>query len=504
MWRKCATVQYCCYVLLLSAGFVSAVLYLQVALGRIAYPYQIEWIESGIFQQVIRITQGVPLYGDPSMEFVPALYMPLFHYVSALVASVVGHSLFALRLVSFASSLMTCVALAYAVKKHAGSWFYGLMAAGFYLSTYQYTGFWFDIGRVDSLWVMWLAWSVAILMPSSGSHTAGNLLLSAIFFSLAFFTKQSSLFVLPFFVMAVYCWYSLKGALFFVRSLVFIVLPSFVFMQVMTGGKFLFYTMQMAGSHDFNWHRIDVFLLDNSLYSVPMLILLSVFFVWRSGEWAWFWLLSGFAGMSAISRMYAGGVYNVLMPYYMLLSLLAALGFFGFAAWMGEKRRMTWLVCVSVMAALNIVRGWYRPSAQIPGDAARAFGDQLVMKIAEVPGRVCLTKDGYLAYLAGKDFCAHNALMADLMHGGDRQLSELLAKDVRHKVSTGYYEVIVINSPVELTDFGFQLQDIPYTAYVLPYDRTRFTGQEFFPVAGGPAPGSWLVFNGQHWRDERQ
>ncbi|MEZ5495194.1 MAG: glycosyltransferase family 39 protein [Pseudomonadales bacterium] len=206
MWRNYMTVRRGCYALLLLASFISVALYLQVALGRIAYPYQIEWIEGGIFQQVIRIIQGQSLYGLPSMEFAPALYTPLFHYLSALVASIVGHSLFALRLVSFVASLMTGMALVYAVKRYSGSWSCGLIAVGFYFSTYRYTGFWFDVGRVDGLWVMWLAWSVAVLIPFSERYSANKLMLSAIFFSLALFTKQASLFVLPFF-----CWLFIAG-----------------------------------------------------------------------------------------------------------------------------------------------------------------------------------------------------------------------------------------------------------------------------------------------------
>ncbi|MEZ5495195.1 MAG: hypothetical protein R3E61_11710 [Pseudomonadales bacterium] len=181
---------------------------------------------------------------------------------------------------------------------------------------------------------------------------------------------------------------------------------------------FFFYTMQMAGSHGFNWRRIDVFLLDNSLYSIPILILLAVVFISHGGGWAWSWLFLGFASMSAISRMYSGGAYNVLMPYYMLASLVAALGFWCLAVRAEARRCAAFLVCVSILAAMNFAYGWYKPSAQIPSDKARAFGDQLVMKIAAVSGRVCLTKDGYLSYLAGKDFCAHNAFMADVMNGG--------------------------------------------------------------------------------------
>jgi hypothetical protein len=508
MLRNNGIVSRLCFVLLLSAGAFSAALYLWVALNRIHYPYQLEWIEGGIFQQVIRITQGFPLYGSPTMEFVPALYTPLFHYLSALVSGLVGHTLFALRLVSFSASMLTCVAFVYALKRLTRAWMPGFVAIGFYLSTFMYTGFWFDVGRVDGLWVMWLAWCVAVLLPVAGASSIRAMWLSAVFFTLSVFTKQSSLFLFPFVLMAVYCWYSPRYFAIFLAASAGCLLSTFCILQVVTGGDFYFYTMKMATSHEFNWHRIDVFLLDNSLYSVPMFIFLSLYFLFcrdRAGSaWGWAWLLLGFATMSAVSRMYAGGVYNVLMPYYMFLSMMAAAGVACLLKGNDKLYLIMRNVLVTGMVVWNVERGWFDPAGQIPDQASREFGDQLLKTIAAVPGRVCFTKDGYLAYLAGKDFCSHNALMADLVNGGNAALTDSLSADVRQKVMSGYYEVIVINNPAELTGFGLAMKDIPYTAYPLPYDKSRFTGKEFYPVIAGPRPGTWLIFNGQHWMDARR
>ena len=62
-------------------------------------------METPSIQAVRRILEGQPLYGPPSLDYVPALYGPLYFYVAAGVARVLGPSLFALRLVSLLATV---------------------------------------------------------------------------------------------------------------------------------------------------------------------------------------------------------------------------------------------------------------------------------------------------------------------------------------------------------------------------------------------------------------
>ena len=54
----------------------------------------LEWMEGGVLQQVLRVVQHQPLYGDPSLDFVPALYMPLYYCFSAISVALFGENLF--------------------------------------------------------------------------------------------------------------------------------------------------------------------------------------------------------------------------------------------------------------------------------------------------------------------------------------------------------------------------------------------------------------------------
>src|SRR6478735_8320342 len=78
---------------------------LVVALARINYPYDLEWMEGGTLEHVARVLGGQPLYVAPSLEFTPYIYAPLYYYVTAPFAYLFGLRLLPLRLVSFAASL---------------------------------------------------------------------------------------------------------------------------------------------------------------------------------------------------------------------------------------------------------------------------------------------------------------------------------------------------------------------------------------------------------------
>src|SRR6478736_2503153 len=86
-----------------------------IILGRLFYPYELEWIEGGSLQVVVRILDGFPVYSLPTPEYVAPLYMPFYFYVSALSAKLFGVGLPALRLVSYLASIMTCALISRSV-----------------------------------------------------------------------------------------------------------------------------------------------------------------------------------------------------------------------------------------------------------------------------------------------------------------------------------------------------------------------------------------------------
>ena len=51
---------------------------------RVAYPYDLEWMEGGMLHHALRIQQGQGIYNPPSIDFIPYLYTPLYPALLAM------------------------------------------------------------------------------------------------------------------------------------------------------------------------------------------------------------------------------------------------------------------------------------------------------------------------------------------------------------------------------------------------------------------------------------
>ena len=174
--------------LFIAIGYIG--LYLSVALLRVNYPFDLEWMEGSSVEHVRRLLTGRPLYVAPSLEFIPHNYPPLYFYVSAAVAQVLGVTPTSLRLVSIVSSLASFVAIYLLVKRETGNLYAAGLAAGLFAATFRIGGAWFDIARVDSLFLALFLAGVYLIR----AHTKHSMLVCAgLLFSLAMLTKQTAL-----------------------------------------------------------------------------------------------------------------------------------------------------------------------------------------------------------------------------------------------------------------------------------------------------------------------
>src|ERR1700760_2150640 len=135
------------------AGLVAIGAYLFVALSRLDYPFALEWLEGNSLVEVHRILTGQPLYPAPAAGYVPDGYPPLYFALSAGAARVLGVSYLPLRLGSPLSPPACFAPLGRLVQRETGSIAAGTGAAGVLAATYFATDTWFDVGRVDSLFL---------------------------------------------------------------------------------------------------------------------------------------------------------------------------------------------------------------------------------------------------------------------------------------------------------------------------------------------------------------
>ena len=487
------------YALPLLAATIMFCMMVWVIAMRWHYPYQLEWIEGSVLQHVVRLTESKPIYQLPDMTFAPALYTPLYYYVSAAVAEVMGNNLPTLRLVSIVATLGSGFCISGIAWKLTQSRLAAVLAFLMVATPFRFTGFWFDVARVDSLWSFFLLATVLSLVHIKTNQQMQRwILVASALCVCAVYTKQTTLFLMPFFAVAVLLWNGFRcAALFTIWSAALLILLCLVF-QWQSDNLFYFFTMQMAANHNMTSGFPLHFFKGDLLESVPV-ILIFVFYgllkqcriVPRIG-WGWVIILLGFMGMTLLARLYAGGAKNVTMPMHFLLVALAVTGFSMLLKSNGKlpnKKAAIFTALCSLLFTLNIVFSVYIPQWLIPSVQDKAYGDALVKRIAAVPGRVCLSRDGYLAYLAGKDFCAHETQLTDILNGGVSTVSNPLIDDAKKRIMGGYYDVLIVDS---ITDIGnyVNVLHIPYIG--TPLDLGGEVSLLFNPVNGGPRPHLWL------------
>ena len=219
---------------------------------RVAYPYDLEWMEGGVLAHAWRVQHALPLYAEPSADFIPMVYTPGYYYVLAALGWVVGltHSLG--RVVSILGTLAASAALITGATRRLGRPELGLVGAAVYLGCYEHSGAFYDMVRPDALAVGLAAWAAVLSTESSQrARDVGAALLFA-----AFVTKHNmAAFGVP---LAVGLW-AAQGWREALRFGLLAAVPGLLytlFMNLTTDGHFLTYILTVPRSHPMVWNRV--------------------------------------------------------------------------------------------------------------------------------------------------------------------------------------------------------------------------------------------------------
>jgi hypothetical protein len=439
---------------------VPVLLYLWIALHRLDYPYELDWMEGGSVGNVGRLLAGHSLYAAPSLKFVGWTYPPLYWLASAAVAQITGLGFLPLRIVSFVSSLVAIAMLGKLVRDETGDRTAAVVAAGLFAATYRLSGSWFDVGRVDS---MFLALSLVTLVY--GRHAQGvrgGLVLGLLAF-LAFFTKQTALIALA----PALVWLALTrrpvgvSAILMLAALVVI---STVVLDGFTGDWYRYYVFSelsgqgWAAPEWLDFWRTDLF---SHLWPLCVLLVVAVSVVsglalrsrqagsGRAAEQAavvgapFGFQLAAIVGLLAaawFSRLHTGGYLNVLMPAYAGCALIGGLAY-------GQLRRHGMFAALLATAAIvvQLVVLAYPVTAQIPTRADRIAGTELLAALRKLPGPVLVLRHPWYGTLAGKDSFAQGEGISDALRSQAVRGARILRASLPDALNRYHVQTVVLD-----------------------------------------------------------
>jgi hypothetical protein len=443
---------------ILAAGsllFVAA--YLRVALARLSYPYELEWIEGGVLEHVRRVVHGQPLYGPPTLQFTALNYAPLYYWAAAPLSAALGDGFMPLRLLSVICSLAAFALLFVLVWRESGRAWAGVLAAGLFAAVFRLGGAWFDVARADSLYMALMLGGATALRLDRSPRRSG--IAGAALFALAFFAKQSAVAVAA--PLALWLlWKDRTRGVTFALAFAALTGAGLLALQLSTGGWFFFYAFHVAGSHSIDPSRHLLFLIHDVAAPLwPALIVAAVPLLspaTRPGlERAGFLLAfgAGLFGSAWALRLYPVTFDNINLTAYLAIALAAALGFAGWLA-RGDRPSAARAVTVALAAllAFQLVSLRWPMSAELPTARDRAEGDALIARVRTLPPRVFIPAHGYLATRAGKPPQVHFMALLDVLNAGEGPVERGMWATLRDSLRAHAWDALILDRPNWLMD----------------------------------------------------
>jgi Dolichyl-phosphate-mannose-protein mannosyltransferase len=432
--------------------------YLGVALARLGYPFPLEVLESNSLVEVHRILAGQPLYAAPTVGYVPDGYPPLYFGVSAAAASALGQSYLPLRLVAVVSSLACFAVVARLVQREVASPAAGMAAAGLLAATYFATGTWFDVARVDSLF---LALSAAGLYLARWARTRRGAILAGLLLGAAFLAKQTALAEGAAVLTAIALGPRRRLAVPAALAYAAVLGASTLAMGLASHGWYLYYVFEQMSEHALNAAAVGQFW---SGYLLPTLGL-AVAAALLGGRRVPLVLLSGCVALAAegyAALVHAGGGVNDLLPAYLAVALLAGLAMgdqlprspargtsrparVRIARWYprNARRPAAPAAVVLVIAQLAVLAAGFRPGHAIPAGADRAAGLRLAAGLRALGGTVAVPADPALAVMAGLPEVEDQFAAVDVLRASDPSAKAAFTRSVARAVATRRFTMII-------------------------------------------------------------
>jgi hypothetical protein len=454
-WLRGAKAERVLRCLVVVGAALLLLLFVYAAVRRMRYPYEVEWIEDGLLVSVLRIVHGQGIYVAPTLDFVPYLYAPVYLYVVAWLmklAGLAGHAYVAQRLLSTLATLGSCAAIYSLVRSGAPvktgtrGRTAAMAAAGVYAGCYAVVHGFFDIGRVDSLFVCFLL--LALL-----AQRRGYPVIAALLWVLTFQTKQT---VLPLAVLVLCAeWPRPRRLAAALGTFAAVAAASVWLMNHATQGWYSFYIFKVGRGLPLLPRGAAMYWPEHVLapLGIAWLVIVAAVLVKRPSlkhGAAMFYLFVSVAIYGGVWFVFAhvGASANALMPVYAWTAVMFGVAMARLLEWAAETRTEIATVLVLAAAVAQMGALIYNPGQFIPPATAREASDQFVEKLRAIPGDVYVLDHGYDAVLAGKASHAEGEAMGAVLDAKLGETSAGLQAQLDDALASHRFTAIVIDDPL--------------------------------------------------------
>lgn len=399
--------------------------------GRAFYPFELEWMEGDMLCAAIRLTEGKAIYIDPAGDFVPFLYPPFYYWLISLFIPLFGPHFWIGRLISIASFFAICFFIYRIVYRLTADRLISSISLLLLPASYKLTGYWFDVVRTDSLY---LALSLGGLYFLDKNIKKAGFWISAVFFIIAFFSKQTSVFFITAAILIL--WQEEHRRAFYFSFLLMAIIGVVLFMlQFSSNGWYWFYIFKAGTRQKTDLIRGFGEGLVYILRHLPIVcgVILYSFFrktnkIKNTGRW---FLVFMFAFIAmALPYGKAGGYINNFYPVIVCLCILFGISLRQILEYKKKShyffRNLIWVILI-----LQTPFFVYNPTRYIPKESDVKAGENFIEEVSMINGEVYIPEHGFYGVMAGKKMLPKQSAL-DMKFAFPKME---ISKDVKNKIS---------------------------------------------------------------------
>lgn len=460
---------------LFSLSLIPVLLYLFIVYHRVGLPFDLEWGEGAGINQIYRILSEDRLYSPPTVKFAPLVYTPFYYWLASVLGGIFKQVTLTARLLSVLASLGAAGIIAWLVIKETGNRFAGWLASAIYLACFAVSDGFYDLVRVDSLYVLLVLASFLILRSGSKPVAAAG---AGLCIAIGFFTKQSTLIVfLP--LVAYLLGKFWKTAWPLLPSILLGVTVPFYWINARTEGWFTYYILDLPREHGYSIISAVDFWIGDLLgplgiacgFGLSYLVFkLSGVSLKNTSELeqsqgnpgrkadehqtlSYLLFAAGAIGAAWITRASNGGGANNAMTAYAAVAILFGLGYSAVNDLINkaaEKENIYRTVFLGLIA-IQLAGLIYNPFNYIPTNEEVEANKLLIAFMEEEDDPIWIPYRSHLPRLAGKDAYIHAVNLFELtgyFKGDILPEGREVIEQIREDICSQSYGMIILDQPI--------------------------------------------------------
>ncbi|MBS1813436.1 MAG: hypothetical protein JSS87_01015 [Acidobacteria bacterium] len=434
-------------IVVIALSLLLPLLFFMTAAQRVRYPYELEELEGNMVRTVERVLHHQPVYIAPNVHFVPFMYTPGYSYAAAAMAHITGIGFLPLRLVSIISTAGIFLMLAALIWRETRSWMAAAAAAALYAGCYPLCQNWYDLARLDSLFVFLM---LIAMYCTRWLHPV----VAALAWVAVFQTKQS---ILPAAVVLLCCRIAQRRQTIAALAVFAAgVSGSVLWLNHATNGWYSFYVFKVPSANSDLILRPLVLFLPEFFHTVGIAVVLIVVAVLSHklnvhSLAVRFYLATGVLVLLAwFIMMHTGSTGNVYMPACAVIALLFALA----AHRLLRDGSPTVRTVVLSAMAIQLFSLIYNPGAFRPTAEQKYSAEASIQAAKMLGGHVYLPQHTYYGQMAGAPEMADMVAFQDAQRPLPSGEQVRLRTEMESMLTSGAIQGVFLDSSSQVRSFS--------------------------------------------------